>query len=225
MNRKFLATLSLVLMTAVSAVVAHADQVTIGPSSKNDNIIVQDVAGTTRLSFTGGSLHGVALYPDSNPFVGTYDFAFGKGTLPTIAETSPSNYDVTMGTAVLTVKICITTCGVGEVDGVVTLEQVAAFDPTAPGLNGAILVTKSTGILTGDFPTGPGALIDFTANLSKINPVKGIDYVYTHPGTSVQGPLSSGEVIGAPTPEPGTLALLGSGMVGLAGFLRRKISL
>jgi hypothetical protein len=211
-------------MAAVSAVVAHADQVTIGPSSKNDNIIVQNVAGTTSLSFTGGSLHGVALYPDASPLTGTYNFTFGSGTLPTITEVSPSNYDVTMGTAVLTVKICITTCTVGEVDGVVTLEQLAALNPTAPGFNGTILVTKSSGILTGDFSVGPGTLLDFTENLSKINPVRGVDYVYTHSGTSVQGPLSSGEVIGVPTPEPGTLALLGSGMIGLAGFLRRKIS-
>ena len=225
MNCKFLATLLLLVMTVALAVVANADQITIGPSAKNDNIIVQDIGGTTFLSFTGGSLHGVALYPDTNPFIGTYNFTFGSGTLPTIAEISTSNYTVTMGTAVLTVKICITTCGVGEVDGVVTLEQLAALNPTAPGFNGAILVTKSTGILASDFSVGPGGLLDFAANLAKINPAKGVDYVYTHRSTAVQGPLSSGELIGVPTPEPGTLALFGSGILGLAGVLRRKINL
>ena len=79
-----------------------------------------------------------------------------------------------------------------------------------------------TGILYNDFAGGPGS-VDFDVTLSKT--AHSVDYVYGHRGTSAQGTISSGEVIGSPVPEPGTLALLGSGIIGLAGVLRRKISL
>jgi hypothetical protein len=65
--------------------------------------------------------------------------------------------------------------------------------------------------------------VAFDVNLVNINPTRGVDWVFAHAGQSVQGPLSSGEVIGVPTPEPGTLALFGTGILGLAGLIRRKL--
>jgi hypothetical protein len=217
----------LVLLSTVLVGFASADQITIGPSVANDYFVFKNTAGTTTLGFGGSAsaggtqLTGVATYPNMNPFTGTYTFTFGSGTLPTLSLVSPFSYNVTMGTAVLNLKVCIVTCA-NEVDGIVDITQVSSFNPKAPQISGALTVTKSTGILFNDFAIGPGAVFDLDANMSKINPVLGVDYVYTHPRTSVDGGMSSGEVIGVPTPEPGTMALMGSGLLGLAGVLRRK---
>jgi len=221
MRTKLVSTLLLVALAAVFCGVASADQITIGPTVSGDNVIFSNSGGVTRMGFTGGVLTGTAFYPDTSPLTGTYWFTFGSGTLPSITLVSPYSYSVAMGTAPLTLKVCIVTCA-NEVDGDVYFQQASSFNPKAPQISGVITVTNSTGILANDFAVGPGGQFDFDVNLSAVNASRSIDWVYTHSDRTVQGPLSSGEVIGVPTPEPGSMALLGSGFLGLAGFLRRR---
>jgi hypothetical protein len=45
------------------------------------------------------------------------------------------------------------------------------------------------------------------------------------PNDNIGSILDNVSIVSVPTPEPGTLALFGSGILGLAGMLRRKISL
>lgn len=207
---------------------ASADQITIGPSIPNDNVVFKNTAGVMTFAFGGSAsvggteLKGTASYPDTNPAFGTYLFTFGSGTLPSVSLLSPHNYDITMGSAPLILKMCIVTCA-NEVDGTVVLEQLATLNPKAPQISGTFTVAHATGILFNDFGVGPGGVFDMNVNLSKVSPSFGVDWGYTHRGQTVQGPLSSGEVIGVPAPEPGTLALLGSGLLSLAGVLRRKL--
>lgn len=79
------------------------------------------------------------------------------------------------------------------------------------------LRTNQSGTISA--PTGDYALVDFIVNLGG-NPT--LDAVYQGQVGSTQGYLSSGEV--APVPEPSRLLLFGSGMVGIAGLLRRKLN-
>ena len=52
------------------------------------------------------------------------------------------------------------------------------------------------------------------------------DYNYPgYPYESFPSVVYEGGIINNPTPEPGTLAMLGTGVLGLAGLLRRKINL
>ena len=74
-------------------------------------------------------------------------------------------------------------------------------------------------LIPGDFNNGGTAFVGFTdtaANISSVtvnalNDIIGVDDVRYSFGTA--------------TPEPGTLMLFGSGILGLAGVIRRKINL
>jgi hypothetical protein len=216
----------LVLLVAVAMCViaapAVADQITILPSGMN--LKVQDVGGTTSLAITGSGLTGHATYPNNNPFVGSYDFWFGAGTMPTLSLAVPFDYNVAMGTATLWLQVCVQTCTGGSHPGqftaMVDIQSVGTFNPRAPQVSGFMVITSSSGMLAADFPVGSMPIFD--VNLTNITPSSsGIDKVYQHPGLSLTGEISSGEIIPG-VPEPGTLVLLGSGLLGVTGMARRR---
>jgi hypothetical protein len=129
---------------------------------------------------------------------------------PITLSGGPNAFAVNMNAATVYLAVELGTGGaLGSLLTTVNLTDVLAggspsnFTATFDG-------TDTTSMSTLDFlpiftPSG-GGTIDFTVKFSQ----------------PAAGYVSSGEVIPTTTPEPGTLALLGSGVLGLAGLLRRK---
>jgi hypothetical protein len=100
-----------------------------------------------------------------------------------------------------------------------TMEDGSTFDTTYP---------NGVGSLQGLFDVSfvdPAVLALFGLGPSFL-PEGSVSYTFAHDnltGGAVTGEVAAGTVtIETPVPEPGTLALLGSGVLGLAGVLRRK---
>jgi hypothetical protein len=130
---------------------------------------------------------------------------------------------------------------------------ITTFTPGAPGdvwvgpglltgdgafdFGSFLLIAPKTGTSSGGFdpktwdPVAIGALLGENFAGYQLIPNSGGWTIHTvndkWDGTTFTAGLSSAQISFQvqPIPEPGTLALLGSGILGLAGFIRRKLSL
>lgn len=93
---------------------------------------------------------------------------------------------------------------------------------------GSFTATAGTtaGFANAGYPVGFTTDADFTISTASLrgkpaNP--NLDAIFAGTSSSLSGKVSSGEVIPDPTvPEPSTIALLGSGLIAMAGLLRRR---
>ena len=150
--------------------------------------------GTTQASFNGG-IQGIKGYAwQANKPQGSFDLS--SATLTYTNGNSP--YTFGPNSQGFTVSI-----GPDTLTGWLSV-QALYINAKYGFFAGAYQITSST---AGFINTGfaPGAVVD-------------IDFV------TYNGSLSSGEINpGSPTPEPGTIAMVGSGLLAAAGMLRRKL--
>ena len=145
--------------------------------------------------------------------------AGGTPTLTATGSAGSGNYSASMGGSTLYLTFELGPQGNGSqgfVNGLVTLSSLTGGNTQTPTFAGIFTTTSSSLNMSALWPAGIPTGIDFTVNLSpktSFGPVPN--------GPIVDAFVSSGEV--PSVPEPGTLAMMGTGIVGLAGLLRRKI--
>lgn len=214
MKLRLLAVCTLACLLLAGLSTAGATELVLGTSTTGD-IAFTNVAGTVDMSFTGCGgtcLQGFGYF---GAVVGSYDITMTGE--PTLGSPATGIYPINMNGATIDFGWLSQDHSL-FLDGTVTLDNVTDGTQT-PRFIGGLLVTSTD--LPG-YSDGVYSGLDFIINLGS-NP--SIDYVYNHPGSSTEGYLSSGEVPPGAAPEPGSILLFGSGILGLAGVLRRKLTL
>jgi hypothetical protein len=107
----------------------------------------------------------------------------------------------------------------GDLITTVSLGDMYGGTSPYPTFGGTIVTSPSANMFLTDsfFPNGTGT-IDYTANLGHNKTAASLTNCQ-----QTSGYISSGEVTSS-VPEPSSLALLGTGVLGLAGLIRRKMN-
>ena len=194
----------MVLFVALAASsVAMGDTIQVTLSDSLSGSVNLSTNGSTG-SFSFISLSGHA-YLEPAGTSGKY-WLWSTGGTPTLSEVSGDTYSIDLGTAKVYLDVKLGPHGngsQGELSGTLALTTLIGASTPAPQFQGYFTPTLSTGAFSGAFQIGVPEWTDIT----KKSP-KGI---------------SSGEVV--PAPEPTSLVLLGSGFLGLYGFVRRTTKL
>jgi hypothetical protein len=220
MRSKSVLAVLLVAFVAIVTGVSVANEITISASTSGDLVFTDVNPGVeTDLAFTGGGVSGVALYQSD---ILSYHWSL-SGPLKIGAPTLGDYPITTPNGSTLTMTFCFpaNNCAANELMGVATLTDLVGANTVAPELIGTLSIQTSTGIFAPQFAVNTTADLDFSLNLtgSHTRTIQTVFFGVT--GTTTQGPISSGEIL--PTPEPGSLALLGTGLLGIAGVLKRRL--
>jgi len=214
-NRLIILVLLALVVLSVGGQATAQTQITIGNSTSGT--ITFSGAGTTTVSFVGncGYANCVSGYAYLGASAGTYNMWI-TGNNPTLTATgNPSLFAVNMNGGTLHFSFSL---GSSSFAGTITLTTLKDGS-LAPQFLGSLNVTTATGVFAGVY--SPGQTVPFDLTISLPNGSAFVDQVNSGLASSTSGSISSGEII--PAPEPGTIALLGTGLLAIGGFLKRRL--
>jgi len=214
------------LMTSLSCL-AHADGISFQPGSSSTKV----TATATGLSTTTSGAFLVSASPSGASEAITAAltiFSTGPSADFTMAAVTGTGATYANGTAVPDVEITSASCTGGADPGVCLLGSLNGGNFTAtPGGQGSFSGLFNVYYVSPSIMTFFGAATFTSSGSDSLNISNS---VFTgSPLTSVVGGFSGADVTVAvtgipnPTPEPDTLVLFGSGLLGMAGMIRRKL--
>jgi hypothetical protein len=193
-----------------------------GTSSGN---VIFTGTGSGNLSLSLGACAGGSNCIDGSA---SGNGAFGSGGFPlngffiisgasslTLTNTSPTSWNITGGTFNFIFSSAADGGGTNFLSG--TLSLVNLGQSGGSGTFNTQFVANLTGLsgtLAGLF-TSAGGIANISLNLSTSSNLSSLGLGSTETGTLDHGAITT-------TPEPGTMVLLGSGLLALGGFLRRQ---
>ncbi len=168
-------------------------------------LVVSDDDTATYIAVNGAAIVSTGGSTSWGVSSGIFNASFGPGG--SVSVTAPTG-------------VCPPDCGPTLVSG--TMEDGSLYSAALGGGNGSFhglfSVTYVSPKILALFGLGPSFLPDGAVSLNSSS-----NNMVT--ATKDSATLAGGTVtINTPTPEPGTLALCGTGIIGLASVLRRKIS-
>jgi hypothetical protein len=175
-------------------------------------VVTGTVNGTVTVSRNGTTVLCCFSIPATLTFT-TGTFVSGNGTTstPFTWNAGGSITVTTTGGTVNGVSLASSTLFSGSFAG----PETAVVNGTTAGLNGMFVLGNINAALAAALKMPAGAYTGIMQNnLSITGFVNGV------PATAS---LASGDLTVTPTPEPGTLALFGSGLLGIAGIARRYL--
>src|SRR5664279_5332502 len=218
MSRKLIGMLSLLLLAGVLSGVSYANaspaQISFGPSPFNSVTFAHSGSPGETVSFSGVS-GPASLFDGITTTDGT--FTIGNATFALAGPDGFGGYLVAATPLAFTVNLP----GAQTLVGILTLEDIPSGQGWAPEFLGNLHISSATSLFTSSgFLAGMKVDTDFTVFLGRS--AKTVNQLWTGPGSS-SGYISQGEVTPDSTvPEPGTIALMGTGLLGLAGYLRHR---
>jgi PEP-CTERM motif len=172
--------------------------------------------GTTSLTLTGAPIIGVQDWPGLSPLITGNNLGTMVFSLPATSLTSGSlsnlQNPVNFGSGG---TFSITLYGSnGLPNGLVFNGSFDFANVTFTSCIGGNCFYTFSGQITAMGPNGTTAKADFTWQIESIGGIY----------NGQNGILGSGDTTFGVVPEPGTLGLLGTGLLGIAGVVRRKMS-
>lgn len=218
-----------VLALTMSAVPARADGIDFnfqnGSIASTSTGVVTGTVTSTATSNTLSVTRNITPTTSLGPFffAGTFTFTTGAFAGGVGTQASPFTWgsggtlSVTTGSSAQTINGASIPAGTLLFTGSFTGTETATFNDTIVLFNGPFVVgTVNSGLMTALGMTGQ---TQFHGSL-------GSNFLITSFGSNglpATANLSSGDLTITNTPEPGTLALFGSGLLGIAGIARRYL--